>query len=162
MSGVTSISSGGPASIQAYRNLGGTRGETPVSAPEEQAAPAPQILFNPRIRFDSAAKVIVTEFRDLSSGDVQRTFPSKQQLQAYARAQELPQNAASSDDTQPSTGRQPAAAAGTVSENGRPGQAASAGASPAVTSDAQPPRPPPSDTGRTGSSGGLARGGLFA
>lgn len=71
----------------------GSRGTpTEANAPfvSDAAAPSPQVLFNPRIRFDSEANVIVMEFRNRESGEIARSVPSERQLQAYIEAQRLP------------------------------------------------------------------------
>lgn len=71
----------------------GSRGTpTEANAPfvSDAPAPSPQVLFNPRIRFDSEANVIVMEFRNRESGEISRSVPSERQLQAYIEAQRLP------------------------------------------------------------------------
>lgn len=77
----------------------------PVSQEPEESRPNPQILFNPRIRFDSAASVMVMEFRNPDSGEVLRSVPSERQLQAYAKAQRLPGR----DEQQDTSQERPAA-----------------------------------------------------
>ncbi|MFC7335009.1 hypothetical protein [Rhodocista pekingensis] len=46
----------------------------------------PAIYFNPKLRFDSDANVVVIEFRDLKNGELQRSIPTQAQLDAYERA----------------------------------------------------------------------------
>ncbi len=64
-----------------------TESREPVGA---EALPKPQVIYNPRFRFDTAANVIVMEFRDFETGEVARSVPSERQLKAYADAQRLP------------------------------------------------------------------------
>lgn len=68
----------------------GTPAEANAPFVSDAPAPSPQVLFNPRIRFDSEANVIVMEFRNRESGEIARSVPSERQLQAYIEAQRLP------------------------------------------------------------------------
>lgn len=55
-----------------------------------ETAQPQKILFNPRIRFDYDANVIVMEFRSRDTGEVTRSVPNERQLQAYVEASRLP------------------------------------------------------------------------
>ena len=66
------------------------RGESESSPPPQAAASsAPRVVFNPRSHYDASAGVFVMEFRNASSGEIERQFPDEQQLRAYQNAKKL-------------------------------------------------------------------------
>lgn len=66
-----------PSAARAGADSADTTGIPPVE---------PAIYFNPKLRFDSDANVVVIEFRDLKNGELQRSIPTQAQLDAYERA----------------------------------------------------------------------------
>lgn len=88
-----------------------SRANSPTArAPE--TAPAPQLdtkpaeraitdtaYISPAIRFDTAAQIAVFMYRDSTTGDVQRQYPSKTQIEAYQ--QERAQVAVPQFETEP-------------------------------------------------------------
>jgi hypothetical protein len=64
---------------------------------QEDSAPAPtsgspageRVVFNPRSHYDAGAGVFVMEYRNTTTGEVERQVPDSKQLRAYADAKKL-------------------------------------------------------------------------
>ena len=66
------------------------RAESAPTPQAQEAAPStPRVVFNPRSHYDASAGVFVMEFRNASTGEVERQFPDEQQLRAYQNAKQL-------------------------------------------------------------------------
>ncbi len=68
--------------VDARRTDSGFQATTP--APERSG-----VYYSPKLRFDNDANVVVIEFRDLNTGKLERSIPTKGQLEAYEKAAKI-------------------------------------------------------------------------
>ncbi|HYG87168.1 MAG TPA: hypothetical protein VD978_12990 [Azospirillum sp.] len=85
---VTHTLSIGPPSAATLNGSQRSQYDSP-SAIAEAAPVSKRVIFNPRSHYDPNAGVFVMEFRDTTSGEVERQVPDERQLRAYADAKRL-------------------------------------------------------------------------
>lgn len=71
-----------PAPVDARRSDSGSQAPSP-------AAEGRGLYYSPKLRFDTDANVLVIEFRDLNTGKLERTIPTKGELEAYEKAAKI-------------------------------------------------------------------------
>lgn len=112
---------GPPPSAASLQGMQRSREDSPLTSASAEPAPLrTRVVFNPRSHFDSGAGVFVMEYRDTTTGEVERQIPDEKQLRAYADAKKLSQPGNSGSDRDPrATGVGVAAAATDRAEAGR-------------------------------------------
>lgn len=83
-------------------------------AQEQRREPSPvtpATFISPRMTFDSDAAVVITQYRDSSTGEVKAQFPSESVVQRYKQSDEL-------EIGRDSAPKEPAPAAGTQASPG--------------------------------------------